>query len=207
MNTESSRSPYTSPLRARQKEQTGALILEAVASILRRADLSAVTIAEVARVAEVTERTVYRHYKTRDELLRAFWPWQLERMGGRHVNAPRSLEAFMGALRSVFEGWDREESLVRAVFFSAESRQVRAPAMAQRLRYLEGFLADMAPDTPEAERRKIAASIMSLASVTNWLFLRDSCGYDGRQAADAAVKAIELILAGVRATKTTTNLG
>jgi AcrR family transcriptional regulator len=207
MNTEPSRSPYTSPLRARQKEQTGALILEAVANILRRADLSAVTIAEVARVAEVTERTVYRHYKTRDELLRAFWPWQLERMGGRHVNAPRSLEAFLGALRSVFEGWDREENLVRAVFFSPESREIRAPAMAQRLGYLEGFLAELAPAAPQVERRKIAASIMSLASVTNWLFLRDSCGYDGRQAADVAIKAIELILAGLRGAEPAKNLG
>lgn len=201
MNTESSRSPYTSPLRARQKEQTGALILDAVASILRRADLAAVTIAEVARVAEVTERTVYRHYKSRDDLLRAFWPWQLERMGGSNVNAPRSMEAFLGALRGVFEGWDKEENLVRAVFFATESRQMRVPAMAQRLRYLEGFLEELAPTTPKVERRKIAAAIMSMASVSNWVFLRDSCGYDGRQAADVATKGAELILAGLRANK------
>jgi len=58
MNKEPTRSGYNSPLRARQKEQTGVLILSAVAAILRSSVLSAVTTAEVARVAEITERTV-----------------------------------------------------------------------------------------------------------------------------------------------------
>ncbi len=198
MNTESRRARYTSQLRARQKEQTGVLILEAVASILRRADLSAVTIAEVGRVAEVTERTVYRHFKTRDELLKAFWPWQLEQLGGQYANAPRSLEAFLKTLRVIYAGWEREDGLVRAVFFSAESRQIRAPATANYMNYISGFLADLLPEASDAERRQIAAPILSLCSVANWIFMRDSCGYSAKQAADAAVRGIELILEGAR---------
>ena len=198
------RSPYTSPLRARQKEQTSVLILEAVTSILRRADLAAVTIAEVARVAEVTERTVYRHFKTRDDLLSAYWPWLLERIGGGVINAPRSLKDFLNSLPGAFEGWDREDKLVQAVFFSPESRQIRAPAMAQLLGNLDGLLADYAPETPTAERRRIAASIMSLASVTNWVFLRDVCGFSGKEAADVAIEGIQRILAGLHAPATQT---
>jgi AcrR family transcriptional regulator len=196
MKMEALRSPYTSPLRARQKEQTAVLILQAVRSILRRADLSAVTIAEVARVAEVTVRTVYRHYKTRDELLKTFWPWQLEQMGGQYTNRPRSFGAFLKTLREVFADWDRDEQLVRAVFFSAESRQIRAPATAEVRAHIVRFLAELLPDASEPERQEVAAAIMSLCSVANWIFMRDNCGYTGKQAAEAAVRGIELILAG-----------
>ncbi|MGA0603226.1 TetR/AcrR family transcriptional regulator [Caulobacter sp. KR2-114] len=197
MTDESARAAYNSPLRARQKAQTGQLILEAVATILRRAEVADVTIAEVARTAEVTERTVYRHYKTRDELLRAFWPWQLERMGGPYVNAPRSLDALLDALPRVFDGWDRDERLVRAVFFSADARAFRSPAAEQRRAALDGFVCALAPTAPEAERARLVAAILSLTSVTNWAFLRDVCGYAGRQAAEVAVTAIRLALKGL----------
>ena len=46
---------YQSPLRARLKEQTSLIILDAVGTVIRNGDLAAVSVAEVARVAEVTE--------------------------------------------------------------------------------------------------------------------------------------------------------
>ncbi|QUD89826.1 TetR/AcrR family transcriptional regulator [Phenylobacterium montanum] len=198
MNTESRRARYTSLLRTRQKGQTTVLILEAVASILRRADVSAVTISEVARVAEVTERTVYRHFKTRDELLKAFWPWQLEQMGGPFTNRPRSLEAFLKTLPVLYAGWEREEGLVRAIFFSAEARAIRGPVTANYMNHISEFLSELLPDATLDERRQVAAPIVFLCSVANWIFMRDSCGYTGQQAAEATVRGIKLILEGAR---------
>jgi len=73
MNDDSAKPRYHSPLRSRQKEQTRDLILNAVDAILRRAPVSEVTIAAVARQAEVTERTIYRHFPAREDLLNASW--------------------------------------------------------------------------------------------------------------------------------------
>ena len=61
--------PYSSALRDRQVAQTRELILDAVTTLLgdRRAD--EVTTREIAAVAGVSERTVYRHFPDRDALL------------------------------------------------------------------------------------------------------------------------------------------
>jgi len=96
LNKEKERAPYQSTLRARHKEQTSRLILDSVGAIIRRADLAAVSIAEVARVADITERTVYRHYETRDDLIRAIrsLPKPIyRRSGGRYADRSTSLAA------------------------------------------------------------------------------------------------------------------
>src|SRR5271163_4271009 len=124
MNKDSGPSNYNSPLRARQKQQTHDLILSAVATILRIADLAAVTFGEVARVSEVTERTIYRHFASREDLLRAFWKWQLEKSGGLNVIAPATIDELMSNIKRLFASLDEDEGVIRAVLSSAEGREM-----------------------------------------------------------------------------------
>jgi AcrR family transcriptional regulator len=97
---------YSSKLRTRQKEQTGELILSSVAALLNRGGLAAVTIAAVAQQAEVTERTIYRHFATREDLLGAFWQWQLQQAAGENVTAPPTLEALLATIPRLFASLD-----------------------------------------------------------------------------------------------------
>jgi AcrR family transcriptional regulator len=199
MNKDSGSQAYNSPLRARQKEQTHDLILSAVAIILGGADLNAVTIGEVARVAEVTERTVYRHFTTRDDLLRAFWKWQLEKSGGATVTEPRTFDELMSNIKRLYASLDADEGVIRAVLSSPEGREMRTIANRTRLEHMLRFVADYVPELPERERHSMASGIISVCSVLSWLFMRDNCGYDGKRAGEAAAFAVQLILEGGRA--------
>ena len=66
---------YTSPLRDRQKAETRELILRAVGRRLEAGGVEELSFAEVAAEAKVGERTVYRHFPTKEALLGAFWTW------------------------------------------------------------------------------------------------------------------------------------
>ena len=198
MNREPSSSGYNSPLRARQKEQTRVLILSAVATILHDADLPAVTPAEVARVAEITERTVYRHFPTRDDLLKAFWTWQLEKSGGATVIDPGSVDELISNIKRLFSSLDADEGVIRAVLSSAEGRDVRKIANKARHDHMLAFVTRLHPDLPETDRHSIASGIVSVCSVPSWLFMRDNCGYDGIRAGEAASLAVRLILEGAK---------
>jgi AcrR family transcriptional regulator len=66
------KSPLPS-LRDRQREETRAQILRAVGRLLEHRSLEDLGFAEIAREAGVGERTVYRHFPTKEALLGAFW--------------------------------------------------------------------------------------------------------------------------------------
>ena len=66
---------YVSNLRDRQKAETHDQILRAVATRLESGGLEELSFAEIAAEATVGERTVYRHFPTREALMGAFWAW------------------------------------------------------------------------------------------------------------------------------------
>lgn len=68
-------SRYVSSLRDRQKAETHDQILGAVGRKLESGSLEDLSFAEIAAEAGVGERTVYRHFPTREALMGAFWAW------------------------------------------------------------------------------------------------------------------------------------
>ena len=68
-------SRYVSGLRDRQKAETHDQILGAVGRKLEAGNLDDLSFAEIAAEAGVGERTVYRHFPTREALMGAFWAW------------------------------------------------------------------------------------------------------------------------------------
>jgi AcrR family transcriptional regulator len=198
MNKDNARSTYTSPLRARQKEQTRDLILAAVGQLLAKADFSAVTIAEVARAAQVTERTIYRHFPTREDLLREFWKVTLQRLSGDLLDNPESLEEMLELTRRLFTMFDAEEGVMRAISASPEGRMIRKGPNEVRLGKVRQFLEPLLEGNSERERENVAAAVFTLCSVSVWIHMRDYCGFDGPRAGEAAAGAIELIVEAAR---------
>jgi len=79
---------YFSPLRARQKAQTREMILRAVGKRLEAGGVEELSFADVAVEAKVGERTVYRHFPTKEALLGAFWTWLHQHPGEDAVRVP-----------------------------------------------------------------------------------------------------------------------
>jgi AcrR family transcriptional regulator len=192
MNDQSS-PRYHSPLRDRQKQQTRDLILDAVAAILRRAELEDVTMSEVARTAEITERTVYRHFATREELLTAFWRRTLRAFIRGQTGDLTSLDELFDLTRTTFRRFEENEGVIRAIAGSPEGREIRKKPNEHRLDTLAKLFAGLLPQLPPAESRMIALAAHALASASVWSHLRDFCGVHGEDAADTVTFAIGLM--------------
>src|SRR3954449_2901973 len=99
--------PYISPLRERQTSQTRAAILEALGAELGAGGIEDFSVARLARRAGVSERTVYRHFPTREALLDGLSEWYNERVADFPDRV--AAEAIPQTIAQVFADFDEHE--------------------------------------------------------------------------------------------------
>ncbi len=197
MTQDSGRAPYQSALRAKLKERTSELIVEAVGTIVREHGLAAVSIAEVARVGEVTERTVHRHYTSRDELVGAFIRWHLERaVGGPDIQLPRTIEELLAWLEWRYKAWEKDFRIVSEAYLSPLGRELRSPLYSLGRDNILKMLGQEYPLMHADTQKMIAATMLSLMSTENFVFLQYNLGYSAEQTHRCVVAGIRAVIAG-----------
>ena len=198
MNDAAARPRYHSPLRSRQKEQTRDLILNAVDAILRRANVAEVTFAGVAREADVTERTIYRHFPTREDLLNAAWRRALRAFIHGQTQQVETLDQILELTRAAYENFDANEGIVRAIISAPEGVEVRKRPAEIRLDMLRKAYANILAGVGEADTKTVLLATHALSSASVWSHLRDYCGVDGAEGGKIAAMAIELMVEAIK---------
>ncbi len=191
---------YHSPLREAQAAATSHRILEAVGAVLERGEEP--TYALVAQEAGCQERTVYRHFPTREELAAAFWDWQYSILGPRDWTI--GTEAGLLALidRS-FRAFDEHPELIRAMLHTRHGRAARLTENDERRAMAQRCVDDAVPGLDRRRRRQAAAAAQLLFSAAAWEVLRDYWDMDGEHAAATASLALTAMLEGLRRFSTT----
>jgi AcrR family transcriptional regulator len=165
-----------SSLRERHVDATRQEIMEAVAELVTRDGIDALTFAAVAGEAGVGERTVYRHYPSREALLDALDAHLEARLElGGFPEHKRELPDFA---RRAFRAFDAQAPLVEA---SLAVAAVRPHGQRRRAAALAGF------GNPVVDL---------LVSATAWERLRRLHGMDGATAGEVVAQALERLLEG-----------
>ena len=187
-----------SPLRQQYTAQTRQRILDAAIASIQGGEMESLTIAGVARQAGVTERTVYRHFQTREDLIKAVWPRMGTRLG--IPGLPQTVEALLAAPGRIYPRFDAEAGAVRASMYSQAGREIRATANPARHQAMTSLVAQARPELNETARRRRAAVIQIIGSSHGWACFKDYWGMDTQEAARAAQEAIAILLGVMPAT-------
>lgn len=179
-------------LRDDHRDQTQVRILDAVIAQMSEAPVEALTVAAVAKRAGVTERTIYRHFQTRDALLEAVWPRMQSLVGSRGF--PQNAADLVATPRRLFPAFDMQEGPVRASVYSEAGREVRLRANTERQAAMLACVRDALPELDDREAWARAAAVQLLNSAYAWSVMRDFWGLEGTQAGDAAADAIAILL-------------
>ena len=171
-------------------------VLEGVAAVLAAGD--DLTFAKVAAAAGVPERTVYRHFPTRADLFRAVFDWANEQIGFDGT-LPVDAASATALVRRVFPGFDDHAPVVRELLMAPEGSDARLANADARRRAALDLVRHEAPGLTPTAARRVAAATQLLTVAATWQTLHDYWDMDGKEAAETAALALELLLDGARA--------
>lgn len=190
---------YSSPLRERQAQQTRDLVLDTLTDLLgtRRAD--EVTTRDLARAAEVSERTVYRHFPDRHALLSGLSDRLLHLTGGGPPGGPiGSVDDLSRVAVVLMAGLDEFQAAAQAeALLNADPRRFSA-ATRENTEQFRQVLGRAFPDLDEREHVRIAAVIRCLLSSQAWLRMREEFGVPGAESGPTVAWVLDTIFAALR---------
>lgn len=166
---------YRSELREEQTQQTRARILDATLRVMARG-LASVSIPAVARESGVSVPTIYRHFRTKPELLAAVYPHAARRAGLDEIADPRSLDELRPMIRAFVERLDTLDDLSRAAMASPVGSEVRHATMPTRYRRIRRLVDSIEPKLERADRDRITRLIVVLTASSSLRMWRDHLG-------------------------------
>ena len=167
-------------------------VLEGVADVLAAGD--DLTFARVAVAAGVPERTVYRHFPTREALLTAVYDWVNQRVGV-DTDRPTTAAEAGEMVRRAFPVFDEVAPVIRELLVAREGLPARLADNDRRRRAALELVRHHVADTDPTTARRLAAVVQLLTSAAAWQTMRDYWELDGAEAAEASAIAIDLLLA------------
>ena len=174
---------------------TQASILGAYSELIDEVGTDDVSFRLIALRAGVGERTVFRYYPTRVDLLLATSAWIERTIFSRQDS--ESIFDVPIAIREAMEAYDRRPELAHVVAETAMRGVNGSESAPQRDRF-DRMLRDEVPSLADDERRLIVAALCHLDSSTTWVTMRRELGMSGRDIADAAMWTAEALLDPIR---------
>jgi AcrR family transcriptional regulator len=184
-------------LRDQQQQLTREIILRSVADQLEIGDASEITVPGVARSAGVSVRTVYRHFASREDLIREAADWISAHLFGASL-MPETVTELAADYREHLLAFDQHPKLVRAMAVSRAGNSVRSARRARRLESLSRALGEVTENLSHEERRQAEAMFGYLVNMLAWMTMRDEYGLTGEEIAGAMDWALGVLTDDLR---------
>jgi AcrR family transcriptional regulator len=182
---------YESELRAEQMDATRRKILDALVRTMARG-VAALSIPAVAREAGVSVPTVYRHFRTKADLVAALPPHLVAKTG---LMDPALLEG--ADLRTIVHEMYRRnaqmDAEVRAALASELGQDARRRLMPQRIALARKTVADRVPGLAATDLDRFTRVLLILMSSATMRAYQDYLGKNASEAASDVAWVVEAL--------------
>jgi AcrR family transcriptional regulator len=182
-------------LKDRQSAMTRRVLLDAMVEHLEGGSPGDLTMRSIARRAGVAERTIFRHFASRDELLDALAMEVALRM--ELPPPPESMEALARAPQALYRAYEAHARLTQAALHSELFDRIRQTVARERWDAIRRLLDGHAPQRSERERAYAAANIRHMLSASTWNYYRNYFQFSLKDSIGAAQQAIGDALRGL----------
>jgi AcrR family transcriptional regulator len=150
----------------------------------------------VAGKANMSERTVFRYFESRDALLDAV---------ASEVNArqalpplPRSIDELLDYPEAIFTRFEANQALMKVALRGAVYERIRSSDRATRGKRVLELIDEFAPHVDPARRRLIASNIHYHVIATTWHYYRFRFGFTLEDTIAAARLSVEQAVVSLR---------
>ena len=185
------------PLRQQQVKQLRTAVLEAVIAKLESTAAEDVSMADIARSAGISLRTLYRYFPDRASLLQS---------AGEHLygslGVPIDIAGPEDITRSFIEAATRlaaRPGLIRALIRTGAGQVARSTMRSQRVKAIRTALKPVTAGLDADLARRATALITHLCSATSWVSIADESGLSDADAQAAVSWGIDALIYALRA--------
>lgn len=184
-----------SSLAERRNDLTQRLILAAAIELLEHASVGDLTVRGIAARANISERTVFRYFATRDELLDAV---AAEVTINLHLPPPpESVVELLALPALLYRSFDAKTHLAEAALHSELFHRIRNTAAKQRWAAVAKLLERHAPAASAQALKVACANIRYFLSATTWHYYRFNFGFSLEDTIACAETAITQSMEGL----------
>jgi AcrR family transcriptional regulator len=187
---------YDTRLRDEQSAETRQRILDALVRTMGHG-VAGLSIPAVAKEAGVSVPTVYRHFKTKAELVAALAPYLFTRSGLMEV-PDLGTDDFRDLAREFARRSESMDAEVRAAMASELGHEMRQRVMPERLAIIRKDLARRIPGLSGSELDRFTRVTLLLLSSAMTRAYKDYLGMDANDAAEDVGWALETLRAKLR---------
>ena len=189
--------PAVITLASRHLGVTRGAILEAAVDMVQEGAVADITMRAVAARAGMSERTVFRHFASREELLAGL----IEEVSARFdlPTDPGTIEQLLAYPAALYGRFEATSALTRAALRSELFDRFRSTNAQRRWQAIGTIIDRAAKGAPVRARRIAAANIRYHLSASAWNYYRFYFGFPLDEAVECADTAIVQALQGVGA--------
>jgi AcrR family transcriptional regulator len=151
-------------------DMTQRLILQAGLRTLEEDAAAELTMRAVAKASGISERTMFRYFATRDDLLDALAA-ELVRTLALQPH-PRTIDDLVAMPAALYRSFEEKRNLMRASLQSELSNHIRATFAKERWIAVGKLIDAFAPRAPEPRRKIASANIRFYLSGSTWHYYR-----------------------------------
>jgi AcrR family transcriptional regulator len=171
-------------------------IISTFVELLEEGEIDEISMAALAKRANVAERTIFRHFPNRADLISAAGEWISTNVFQLVAfDTPAGLSKGFRAACGMF---DQSPKLAHAIAITRLGRTARSGF---RRRFIEASRQALSPVTrglsPD-ERKQAEAIVTYLDNVLAWHSMREEFGMSGPEVADAVEWALDVLLENLR---------
>jgi AcrR family transcriptional regulator len=181
----------------RRNDMTLRLILDAAIDLLEQGGVRELTMRAAAKRANISERTVFRYFATRDEFLDAIAEAARARMN--LPAPPRNMSELREAPRVLYAALEAKQKLVVAGLHSELRDRIREAAARTRWKAVRRLIDEYAPASDAAERKIVAANVCFYLGATTWHYYRFYFRMSPEETVASAERAIGLAITSLDA--------